>query len=253
MPSSNDLELQNALVLHTRPYQNTSLLVDFFTEKNGIIRCVAKGQRSKKNASKLTQFCVYQISFGGKSDLKTLLNLDVSYRHFLLKKEALYSGFYINEILLRVLFSHDPHAEIFHLSLNTFEELEQISALPEMSRQLEIILRKFEFNLLKDIGYLVDMRHDCHTGDLIKDDAFYSFDKEHGFFESFNQRVGEADFNRKLFSGKTIQLISEQRFFEFLDMDIIYRNEAKLLSRLMLAPYLGDKPLQSKTLFLKPN
>lgn len=250
MPSINRVELQNAIVLHTRPYQNSSLLVDFFTEKNGLIRCVAKGQRSKKNASQLTQFCLYQISFSGKSDLKTLQYLDVAQRRFLLKKEALYSGFYINEVLLRVLFIHDPHSEVFHLSLNTFDALEKLNTLPDMTRQLEVVLRRFEFDLLKDIGYLVDMRHDCQSGALIEAHKHYYFDREMGFYEFIETPKHKHD-TQKAFSGKTIQTIAAQNFDSFLAMDDQYKNEAKIISRLMLAPYLGDKPLQSKNLFSK--
>lgn len=249
MSSANNAELQNAIVLHTRPYQNTSLLVDFFTEKNGLMRCVAKGQRSKKNASQLSQFCLYQINFTGKSDLKTLLHLDIPQRRFLLKKEALYSGFYINEILLRVLFVHDPHPEIFQLSLQTFEALESLNTVPDMSRHLEVILRAFEFNLLKDIGYLVDMQHDCHTGERIQENARYYFDHEQGFYKSTTKSTE----TQKVFSGETLQIIAQKDFNKLLAMDTAYKQEAKMLSRLMLAPYLGDKPLQSKALFSKPN
>ena len=248
MVSSSSSELQNALVLHTRPYQNSSLLVDFFTETNGLIRCVAKGQRSKKNASLLSQFCVYQIAFNGKSDLKTLTHLEAANRRFLLKKEALYSGFYINEVLLRVLYTHDPHPEVFSLSLKTFEALERLNNLPEMSQGLEIILRSFEFNLLKDIGYLVDMQHDCRTGERIQENSYYYFDTEKGFYKQ--TEIQEHD--RKNFLGKTIQTIANNQFDDLLTADVNCKAEAKMLSRLMLAPYLGNKPLQSKSLFSKP-
>lgn len=250
VPSINSLELQNAIVLHTRPYQNSSLLVDFFTEKNGLIRCVAKGQRSKKNASQLAQFCLYQITFSGKSDLKTLQQLELPQRRFLLKKEALYSGFYINEVLLRVLFIKDTHAEVFQLSLNTFDALEKLNTLPDMTRQLEIVLRRFEFDLLKDIGYLVDMRHDCQTGAPIAENKRYYFDREMGFYEVM-ENIKHKQETQKVFSGTTIQTIAAQGFDKFVDMDDQYKNEAKIISRLMLAPYLGDKPLQSKNLFSK--
>jgi len=247
MPNANPLELQNALIIHTRPYQNSSLLVDFLTEKNGLLRCVAKGQRSKKNASVLSQFCVYQIAFSGKSDLKTLTQVEAANRRFLLKREALYSGFYINEVLLRVLYSHDPHPEVFSLCLSTFEALEKLNDFPEITQGLEIILRNFEFNLLKDIGYLVDLQHDCHTGEIIQENSEYYFDSEKGFYKP--EEVTEL--NRKKFSGKTIKVIASNLFDDLLTADANCKIEAKILSRLMLAPYLGKKPLQSKALFEK--
>jgi DNA repair protein RecO (recombination protein O) len=247
MASANPSELQNALVIHTRPYQNSSLLVDFLTEKNGLLRCVAKGQRSKKNASVLSQFCVYQIAFTGKTDLKTLTQLEVANRRFLLKREALYSGFYINEVLLRVLYTYDPHPEVFSLCLNTLEALEKLNDLSEIAQGLEIILRSFEFNLLKDIGYLVDMQHDCHTGEIIDENIDYYFDGETGFYkpEAMNE------LNRKKFSGKTLKAIANNQLDDVLTADSNCKIQAKILSRLMLAPYLGKKPLHSKALFEK--
>jgi DNA repair protein RecO (recombination protein O) len=249
MASANPSELQNALVIHTRPYQNSSLLVDFLTENFGLLRCVAKGQRSKKNASVLSQFCVYQIAFSGKSDLKTLTQLEAANQRFLLKREALYSGFYINEVLLRVLHPHDPHPEVFSLCLNTFEALEKLNDFPEIAQGLEIILRSFEFNLLKDIGYLVDMQHDCQTGENIEENSHYYFDTEKGFYKPKEM----AEPNRKKFSGKTLKAIANNLFDDLLTADATCKMEAKILSRLMLAPYLGKNPLQSKALFEKPN
>lgn len=231
--------LQRAFVLHTRPYQNTSLLVDFFTEHSGLVRCVAKGQRAKKNASLLSQFCCYQISFSGRSELKTLTKLEMDEQRFVLEKKALYCGLYVNELLLRVLYKHDPHPETFQYYYDLLKVLINTS-------NLESNLRNFEFLLLQDIGYLVDMRCDYVSGEKLLAELHYRFDAEKGF-----TRVAYLNSDKDLyvFSGEVLLEIAELRFDSEQS-----RKQAKILSRLMFAPQLGNQPLRSNLMFqsIKP-
>lgn len=231
--------LQRAFVLHTRPYQNTSLLVDFFTEQNGLVRCVAKGQRAKKNASLLSQFCCYQISFAGRSELKTLGKLESVDKRFVLEKKALYCGLYINELLLRVLYKHDPHPVTFQHYSDLLQALSGIG-------NLETSLRNFEFLLLQDIGYLVDMHSDYLSGEKILPDQLYHFETEKGFSKVSSVAESKAQY---VFSGQALLDIADMRFENESS-----QKQAKILSRLMLAPQLGDKPLNSKSMFqiIKP-
>jgi DNA repair protein RecO (recombination protein O) len=223
------------------------LLVDFFTKEHGIVACVAKGQRSKKNASQLSQFCIYQVAFSGKSDLKSLVKLESAGQRYLLHKQALFSGFYINEILLRVLYPYDSHPELFERCRQVFEQLASLGDSTESFGELEIILRSFEFSLLDDIGYLIDMRYDWKTGEPIDESKKYMLDIDNGLTQFINSPENQQQY----FSGKTICLIADMNFAELSKSAKKNKFEAKVLSRLLLAPHLGNKPLQSKALFQK--
>lgn len=234
-------------MLHTRPYRNTSLLVDFFTREQGLVRCVAKGQRSKKNASQLSLFCIYQIEFSGKSDLKSLVKLEPSHQRYLLHKQALFSGFYVNEVLMRVLYPYHAHQELFEHCCQIFKDLADLKQTETNLSDLEVILRHFEFTLLEDIGYLIDMRYDWQTGMPITDMKKYVLDIEKGLREM----ILSEDKHQYCFSGETISLLSEKNFSKLSRSGKQVKLEAKILSRLLLAPHLGEKPLQSKALFEK--
>jgi DNA repair protein RecO (recombination protein O) len=250
--SSKQNAMQAALVLHTRPYSNTSLLVDFFCKEFGLLRCVAKGQRSKKNASLLSQFCILDISFSGKSELKTLQKVEPEGSRFLLEKQALLCGLYANELLLRVLINNDPHPQLFEIVCELYQKLSE----SQQQEELEVRLRYFEFMLLKEIGYLVDFKHDFLNGETIRASERYIYETENGFSKQAQAQVlmQDNDSSRLSFSGETLEtldrLLKKKNFlFESSPHPEQFRKECKVLTRLMLAPYLGDKPLQSRALF----
>ncbi len=234
-------ELQQAIVLHSRPYQNSSLLVDFFGEKEGVFRCVAKGFKRKSSVS-LSPFRIFDISFTGRSDLKTLTQCELAQASFHLQKQALYCGLYVNELLLRVLYPHDAHAPLFFQTCRLYEQLNLADELHSMENHL----RMFEFTLLREIGYLVDMRHEYDSGVLIDEKTAYVFNHESGFSRYIDGSP------QQVFSGVTLLELNKMLEQQTpMQGDEQFRRESKMLSRLMLAPYLGNKPLQSRALFKK--
>ena len=94
--------IQEAFVIHSRPYKETSLIVTFLCRTAGKISAVAKGAKRKKSkfAGHLEPFQLLNIDFRGKSYLKTLYLAETTepYKDFLVK-ESLYSAFYINELM----------------------------------------------------------------------------------------------------------------------------------------------------------
>src|SRR4051812_11493872 len=136
------IELQPAYILHTRPYRDTSMLVDFITPEFGRITAVARGVRSRKTPKRnlLNPFTRLLISFQGKTDLKLLTHFEAEGTHFTLAAKHLFSGFYLNELLVRLLPDLDAHPEIYSL----YEQsLQQLNA----QQDLEPILRFFELQL----------------------------------------------------------------------------------------------------------
>ena len=99
------MDLQRGFVLHRRPYSETSLLVDLFTEETGRLTVIAKGARAKRSAWKsvLQPFTPLLLRWSGKGALKTLTKAEPAAITLPLQQTALYSGFYVNELITRVI------------------------------------------------------------------------------------------------------------------------------------------------------
>lgn len=92
---------QRAFVLHSRPWSETSLMLDVFTEESGRVRLVAKGARSKRSNLKgaLQPFTPLLVRFGGRGEVKTLRSAEAVSLALPLSGITLYSGLYVNELI----------------------------------------------------------------------------------------------------------------------------------------------------------
>jgi DNA repair protein RecO (recombination protein O) len=227
-------ELRPAYILHTRPYRDTSMLVDFLTPEFGRITAVARGVRSRKTPKRnlLNPFTRLLISFQGKTDLKLLTHFETEGAHFPLTAKHLFSGFYLNELLVRLLPELDAHPEIYSL----YEQsLQALSA----QQDLEPVLRVFEFQLLQELGYGIDFETDAKSGDAISAQVNYCLDPSQGVY------VAHADVPLNFqFCGAHINAIA-QHDFSLPEV----KQTAKRISRILLKPLLGSKPLMSRELF----
>ena len=118
--------IQEAFVIHSKPYKETSLIVTFLCRSAGKISAVAKGAKRKKSkfSGQLEPFQLLNIDFRGKGNLKTLYLAETTnpYKDFI-SKENLYSGFYINELINFLLVQSDESEELFQLYKESIEEL----------------------------------------------------------------------------------------------------------------------------------
>ncbi len=228
------IELQPAYVLHTRPYRDTSMLVDFITPQFGRVTAVARGVRSRKTPKRnlLNPFTRLIISFQGKTDLKLLTHFEAEGVHFSLVAKYLFSGFYLNELLVRLLPEHDPHPTTYDLYEKSLQAL-------TTQKDLEPVLRDFELQLLAELGYGIDFTFDSQSGAFIAKELNYCLDTQAGFYPA----PAETSLNRQ-FSGQHIYAIAQR---EFSDADV--KQTAKRITRALLKPLLGNKPLMSRELF----
>ena len=106
---------QPVFVLHTYPFKETSLVVELFTREFGRISAVAKGARRPRSAMRgmLQSFQPLLGAWSGKLELKTLHSLEWYAGLLMLQGEALMCGFYLNELLLRLLPREDSHEALF--------------------------------------------------------------------------------------------------------------------------------------------
>lgn len=192
MTSTNKISLEPAFVLHRRPYQETSIIVDFFTRKYGRINAVAKGAKRPKSPlrSVLSPASKLSISLSGKNDLKTLSSAEILNHYILNSSQSLNSIVYINELLTKAIEKEDPHEHIFDL----YEGLLMNMSSSHSTVFLEGLLREFELSLLQGMGYGVDLVREAETNKKIKKDLRYSFNPDLGFLEVKNQLPGSCYF-----------------------------------------------------------
>src|SRR5207253_3115583 len=105
------ISLQPAFILHHRPFRETSVLLDVFSEEYGLVSLVAKGVRTHRSKLKalLQPFVPLLVSWQGKSELMNLVSAEARTTPFQLHGDCLLSGFYLNELLVRLLQKEDPH------------------------------------------------------------------------------------------------------------------------------------------------
>jgi DNA repair protein RecO (recombination protein O) len=176
-------------LLHHRPHGETSLIVDVFTKKNGKMSIIAKG--AKKPTSKffgyLTPFTKLKITYTGRSELKTLTNIDRDFSESTnsLSKTS-YSLLYINELLIRLLPKDAVHEDLFLL-------YESFLLKIHSGENIELTLRSFELDMLEMLGYGLDFENEIDKNQSIDVNKNYSFIPERGFRESKNSNFSGRD------------------------------------------------------------
>jgi DNA repair protein RecO (recombination protein O) len=232
------MELLSAYILHTRPWRDHSLLVDVLLQQGDRIRAIARSQRKQSGRSKGTicqPFRPLLIAVTGRSELKTIAQLDADGPAFALPDDRLYAGFYANEILLRALPEADPHPPLFI----AYQRL--LAALVDRQLDIEPPLRRFELTLLEELGYGIDFSHDAVSGEALRAGASYTFIAETGFVELEARQLRD---HGNVYSGSHLLQVGQGQIESGAS-----RTVAKQLMRQALRPLLGDKPLQSRMLY----
>ncbi|MDJ0806670.1 MAG: DNA repair protein RecO [Gammaproteobacteria bacterium] len=227
--------LQPCLVIHRRDYRNSSLLLELFTLDEGRMPAIARGAKSGRapRAALLQPFTPLQVSFSGKGEIKTLGQVEPEGQVFSLNGKRLYCGFYLNELLMRLLQRNDPHQQLFAHYVTVLSALANGASIDEC-------LRDFEVKLLRELGYALLLDRECETHTPVVADKLYAYVIEQGPLESpQHDSAVSVDVH-----GRTLLCLQHG-----LAMDRTTRLEAKALMRRILAFYLGDKPLKSRELF----
>ena len=228
--------LQPAYILHSRPYRDTSLLLEAFTAEQGRLSLVARGARRRSRGGStgalLQLFSPLLISFSGRSEMKTLNGLEPAGPSMRLRGDRLFSGLYMNELLVRLLHRHDPHPRLFAAYGSS---LEQIADGPVV----EEVLRRFEFTLLDELGYSFDLAVEGDTGETVREGHWYHYRADCGLVS----RRDVAEPSTPAFAGADLLSMAGGEFGGPA------RQTAKRLLRLALAEHLGPAPLRSRDLF----
>ena len=220
-------------ILHTYPYKETSLIVEAFTLKSGRISMVAKGAKRphSKLRSALNLFQIFEIEWAGRNELKNLYRVDWLGGIPPLVGMPLVCGFYLNELIMYLLAKDDPHERLFKIYANTIRNLGE-------GLDISPILRKFEVNLLKELGYEIKLDKDGRNNyDIIEKDM-YTYLPEIG-----PVKLAKNSENQLKFHGKTLRDIQNENFCNRRTLV-----ETKKLTRYLLDYYLGEKKINTRSL-----
>ena len=219
---------RDAFLLHQRPYGNSSVMAEMFTLDNGRISVIAKGAKKPKSKffGVLSPFSKLRITYRGKSELKTLTNVDKEDIFSDSFSKLSYTLLYINELLIKILPQGAPQKELFNLYDKFLLEI-------KASNEIDIILRRFEIDLLEMLGYGINFINEVDSGQSIDADKLYDFVPELGFKESPNG----------IFNGKEIISISK------LDFENINKKKFKSLTTMAIGYSLDGGDLKSRQIF----
>lgn len=227
--------------MHTRPYQESSVLLELFTQDWGRIGAIAKGvQRPKSKYRGLLQaFTPLWISCTGKGELLTLVDVEAQRMPYGLKGRRLIAAFYLNELLMRLLTRWDTHSVLFNHYQETLSRLEQMACEQKT-------LRLFEKNLLKELGYELQLTRVVGEDSEVEPEEEYCFDSEQGPLSVQHNMLGPTLRYRaesRFVKGKSLLLLAENK----LDEPCVLL-DAKRILRQALSLHLGPKPLESRRL-----
>lgn len=228
-----------AYVLHRRPYRETSFLIELFTPNHGRLTLTAKGARQTKSSAQglLQPFTPLMVSWAGKGELMTLTQVEANGALKQLRGDAMFAGFYLNELIMALLEKFDAHPALFNAYDEALDAL-QSEALNQAA------LRTFEQVLLGELGYGLLASGDTAHNESFLAEKYYRFVPEHGFILS---ELGEdAKDKPTLFSGESLLAIMRADWGQTDSM-----RDAKRLTRFMLAPLLGNKQIHSRKLFMQ--
>lgn len=226
------ISLEPIFILHSRPFRDTSLILDCLTQRYGRISAIARSARGLKSRYRgmLQLFSPLLASWTGNRELKNLGTVERQGSICRLDGRRLVCAFYLNELLQRLLQRDDPHPEIYKLYQSTLSQLEN-------KTDPRAALRCFEKYLLQSLGYGLPLHYDVQSRDAITAEAYYQFVPDHGFLRCELDRR-----NQFIFSGKTLLALAKESFD---DSTLL---ESRRLLHIALNQYLGHKPIKSREL-----
>jgi DNA repair protein RecO (recombination protein O) len=182
-------------VLHSYPYRETSLLLQLWTRGHGRFAAVAKGAKRARASGRtlLLPFQPLDVAWFGRGEVKTLKGAEPAGPALPLAGGALMAGFYLNELLLKLIHRDDPHESLWDAYAETVEALRDLArraagvpgvmlAEPSLGepRAVEPVLRRFELAMLRELGYAAELSSDVETGEAIDPERAYWYVAERG-------------------------------------------------------------------------
>lgn len=230
MAEREQVFLEHGFVLHQRPYRDSSQLLECMTAVHGRMGLVARGSRraATRQRALLQPFVPLKLSWIRRGDLGRLTHVEADGPSYALEGQRLLAAFYANELLLRLLARGDPNGDAFSCYSRCLVRLAEATSAARA-------LRVFELELLRALGYGLELDGDSETGEPLRSDSSYVYELEQGF------RRAEGDADEDRYPGRDLLALRALT----LDDDASLRTAQRLLGRALKA-HLGDRPLKSR-------
>ncbi len=239
MSSRSRIDNETGFLLHSYPWRETSLIVEIFSRDFGRVPMVAKGARRQGSALRgsLMAFQPLELTWSGKAEVKNLHGASWQGGQALLGGVGLLCGYYLNELLLRLLAREDAHPELFDAYAGTLARLAAGEAH-------EPLLRAFEFDLLRELGYAPTLTHEADSGAPILSGASYLFVPERGLIEVADSEAlaGEPT----LLPGRALLAMAAGDYSTAETL-----SHAKGLMRRLIHYHLGGQALESRRILME--
>ena len=235
-------EAEPAFVLHSYPFRETSLIIEAFTRNHGRVALVARGARRPRSVLRgvLLAFQPLLLTWGGKGELRTLYKAEWQGGLPQLKGRGLLCGFYLNELMLKLLARDDAHEELFEIYRATLDQLGN-------GGEHAITLRRFEQQFLKEAGYALTLDRDAASGEAVRADCDYQYLIERGpvRYAGVNAPGGNGGDveNRLELCGQTLLDMARDDYSSART-----QQQSKALMRVLINHYLGEQTLNTRQL-----
>jgi DNA repair protein RecO (recombination protein O) len=224
-------------VLHTYAYKETSLIVELFARRFGRVALLARGARRPRSAMRgvLLSFHRLRLSWSASAELGNLISAEWAGALQPLAGQGLMCGFYLNELVLRLLPRDDPHEALFD---HYAEALTRLGSAPDPA----VVLRAFEKRLLAELGYAPLLERDAASRP-IDPDALYVYEPERGPTPVNGMRSGVL-----VVRGKTLLDVAADDY-----SSPETREEARSLMRALIGERLHGQVLHTRTVLRELN
>ena len=234
------VQSQQAFLLHSRPFRETSLIIEVFSRQYGRVGLLARGVRNPKSRKRalVMPFQPLLLGWSGKGELPLLTGIEAIGPARELISEHRYVAFYLNELLLKLLHRHDAHESLFDFYSNSLDKLYR-------DVPVQHILRKFEKELLSQTGYGLILHHEAESSRPVSAERAYRYLSEQG-----PRPVSQvADDSREREQGISIRGKSLLDFYHDIFDDKESLKECRSLIRYLLDRQLSGKSLHSRQVF----
>jgi DNA repair protein RecO (recombination protein O) len=223
---------QPGYVLHTYPYKETSLIVEAFTRNFGRVALLARGARRPRSAMRgvLLSFHPLRLGWSGSTEMGNLISAEWSGALQPLSGRGLMCGFYLNELLLRLLPRDDAHETLFDVYGDSLRRLSEGEAQAT-------VLRSFEKRLLSELGYAPLLEHEALSGAPIDPSRRYVYEPDRGPMPSMNNSSQNLSV-----SGQTLLDLAAD---EYTRPET--RDEARMLLRSLIGQRLHGQVLHTRS------
>ncbi|MDP6949374.1 MAG: DNA repair protein RecO [Arenicellales bacterium] len=228
------IRAEPAWVLHRRPYSESSLLLELFSRHHGRLAVIAKGGRRQKSPLRglLAPFQPLSVGWSGRGEVKTLTGAEQDAALAPLRRTQLFCGYYLNELLLKLLHRYDAHEALFDFYRQALVSLTQIG-------DCEKVLRIFEKHLLEQVGYGMQLRNEYVSGESLAADRLYRYVPDVGPLADI-----KSSSDGVLIHGAALLALDAEN-----ELSGTCLSELKQLSRVLLDHSLDGRGLSSRTVY----